>query len=155
MQLSAVVLTVALLLQGGGLIKKDLVVGTGDVAKTGDRVLVDCVGTFPDGKPFYSTKDKGEKALDITLGKHQVIEGWEQGLVGMKAGGKRKLTIPPELAYGAGGAGDVIPPNATLVFVVDMLQVNGKAAPPAASAKKAVAKKPVSKKHHSKKKGGH
>ena len=96
--------------------------GTGDGAKDGDTLVVHYTGTLTDGKKFDSSKDRSEP-FEVTLGQRRVIAGWEQGLQGMKAGESRKLTIPPDLGYGARGAGGVIPPNATLVFEVDLLEI--------------------------------
>ena len=97
--------------------------GTGDSAKAGDKVTVNYVGTLEDGVEFDSSIDRGTP-FEFTLGQNSVIQGWELGVLGMKVGEKRKLTIPPELAYGSAGAGGVIPPNATLIFEVDMLGIN-------------------------------
>ena len=98
-----------------------LKVGTGDEAKTGDTVTVHYTGTLTDGKKFDSSRDRGEP-FDVTLGQKRVIAGWEEGLLGMKVGETRRLTIPPDLGYGARGAGNVIPPNATLVFEIELLK---------------------------------
>ncbi|MCX6722431.1 MAG: FKBP-type peptidyl-prolyl cis-trans isomerase [Candidatus Staskawiczbacteria bacterium] len=99
--------------------------GSGDVAKAGDIVSVNYVGSLSDGKKFDSSIDRGQP-FSFTLGQNSVIKGWELGVAGMKVGEKRKLTIPPELAYGAQGAGGVIPPNSTLMFEVDLLSINAK-----------------------------
>lgn len=96
--------------------------GTGAEAKTGDVVTVDYAGTLLDGTKFDSSIDRGT-AFPFTIGVSSVIEGWQLGVVGMKVGEKRKLTIPPELAYGPAGRPPVIPPNATLVFEIDMLKI--------------------------------
>ncbi len=101
---------------------KDLVVGKGTEAKTGDSVKVHYVGTLPDGKEFDSSK-KHNQPFDFELGAGRVIKGWDQGVVGMKVGGRRKLVIPPHLGYGERGAGTAIGPGETLVFVVDLLDV--------------------------------
>jgi FKBP-type peptidyl-prolyl cis-trans isomerase len=107
----------------GSLLIQDEVVGTGPAAKAGDTVTVDYTGWLTDGTKFDSSLDRNEP-FAFTLGAGRVIPGWDQGVAGMKVGGKRKLTIPPDLAYGAEGAGGVIPPNATLVFEVELLKIN-------------------------------
>jgi hypothetical protein len=104
---------------------KDLTLGKGDAAAAGDKVSVHYVGTLMDGKEFDSSRKRG-KPFDFILGKGQVIKGWDQGVAGMKVGGKRKLTIPPSLAYGPRGSPPVIPPNATLQFEVELLAINAK-----------------------------
>jgi FKBP-type peptidyl-prolyl cis-trans isomerase FkpA len=96
--------------------------GTGAAAKAGDRVMVHYVGTLTDGKKFDSSRDRGE-GFRFTLGQGQVIQGWDQGVAGMLIGEVRKLTIPPQLGYGARGFPPVIPANATLVFEVELLKV--------------------------------
>src|SRR5437879_7166238 len=101
---------------------EDLAVGSGAEAKSGKTVSVHYTGWLTDGKKFDSSKDRG-RPFDFRLGAGQVIKGWDEGVSGMKVGGKRKLTIPPEKGYGASGAGGVIPPNATLVFEVELLGV--------------------------------
>ena len=105
-----------------GLKIEDLKVGTGAEAVSGKKVTVHYTGTLTDGKKFDSSLDR-KQPFTFTLGAHQVIAGWDQGVAGMKVGGKRKLTIPPELGYGASGAGNVIPPNATLIFEIELLKV--------------------------------
>ena len=114
---------------------EDLKEGTGEGAKDGDTVSVHYTGTLTNGTKFDSSLDRG-KPFPVKLGARRVIPGWEQGLKGMKVGGKRKLTIPPHLAYGPRGAGGVIPPNATLVFEIEMIEINPAAAPAAAPAPK-------------------
>ena len=96
--------------------------GEGQEAKSGDRVTVHYVGTLTDGSKFDSSRDRG-RGFSFQLGKGEVIKGWDRGVAGMKIGGMRKLTIPPDLGYGARGFPPVIPPNATLVFEVELLQI--------------------------------
>jgi len=96
--------------------------GTGEPAKAGNTVTVNYVGTLEDGTKFDSSIDRGQP-FSLTLGQNSVIQGWELGVTGMKVGEKRKLTIPSELAYGPQGAGTIIPPNATLIFEIDMLEI--------------------------------
>ncbi|MCL2726466.1 MAG: FKBP-type peptidyl-prolyl cis-trans isomerase [Polyangiaceae bacterium] len=105
---------------------KDLVVGKGAEAKTGDTVRVHYVGTLTDGKEFDASRKHNPDGFTFPLGAGRVIKGWDQGVVGMKVGGKRKLTIPPSLGYGARGAPPVIPPNATLIFEIELLEVKSK-----------------------------
>ena len=104
------------------LLKEDLVVGTGATAEHGHDVVVHYVGRLVDGQQFDSSRARRDP-LDFALGAGDVIKGWDQGIEGMKQGGKRKLTIPAELAYGAHGCGGVIPPDATLVFEVELLEI--------------------------------
>ena len=103
-----------------GLVIEELEVGTGAEATAGQQVQVHYTGWLTDGKKFDSSKDRNDPFV-FGLGARQVIAGWDEGVQGMKVGGKRKLTIPASVGYGARGAGGVIPPNATLVFEVDFL----------------------------------
>ena len=105
------------------LVIEDVVVGTGAEAKAGDTVTVHYTGWLTDGTKFDSSVDAGQP-FEFPLGQGYVIKGWDEGVAGMKVGGVRKLTIPPDMGYGAQGAGGVIPPNATLVFEVELLAVN-------------------------------
>jgi FKBP-type peptidyl-prolyl cis-trans isomerase len=98
----------------------DIKVGTGAVAQSGQNVKVDYTGWLTSGKKFDSSVGSG-KPFDFTLGASQVIKGWDEGVVGMKVGGKRQLRIPSDLAYGAAGIPGVIPPNATLIFDVQLV----------------------------------
>jgi FKBP-type peptidyl-prolyl cis-trans isomerase len=100
----------------------DIKVGTGDVAKAGDHVKVHYTGWLTTGKKFDSSVD-AHQPFDFTLGKGDVIKGWDEGVAGMKVGGKRQLRIPPELGYGAAGSPGAIPPNATLIFDVQLLAI--------------------------------
>lgn len=102
---------------------EDLQVGAGAEASPGQQVSVHYTGWLTNGQKFDSSLDRGSP-FQFELGAGKVIKGWDQGVAGMKVGGKRKLTIPPELGYGARGAGGVIPPNATLVFEVELLGVS-------------------------------
>ena len=104
---------------------KDLIKGTGAAAADGDTLHVNYVGElYKNGKVFdASWKDTPGTTYSFPLGQHQVIAGWDQGLKGMKVGGRRELIIPPALAYGKSGSGTTIPPNSTLVFVVDLVKI--------------------------------
>jgi peptidylprolyl isomerase len=106
------------------LVKEDIVKGKGPAAKAGDTVVVHYVGmNFSNGREFDASWDAGSP-FPLQLGAGQVIPGWDRGLVGIREGGRRKLTIPPELGYGAEGFPPDIPPNETLVFVVDAVSIN-------------------------------
>jgi FKBP-type peptidyl-prolyl cis-trans isomerase len=100
----------------------DEVAGAGQEAKTGDTVSVNYTGWLADGTKFDSSYDRNQ-TFDFTLGAGNVIKGWDEGVVGMKVGGKRKLTIPPDLGYGASGYPPVIPANATLTFEVELVAI--------------------------------
>ena len=105
-----------------GLVIEEVVLGTGAEAKPGLLVVVQYTGWLTDGTKFDSSHDRNDPFV-FPLAQRYVIAGWDEGVQGMRVGGKRKLTIPPELGYGARGAGGVIPPNATLVFDVDLIDV--------------------------------
>lgn len=105
-----------------GLIYEDTVEGSGAVAAAGAFVTVHYTGWLTDGSKFDSSKDRNDP-FQFPLGRGHVIKGWDEGVQGMKIGGTRKLTIPAHLGYGARGAGGVIPPNATLVFEVELLDL--------------------------------
>ncbi|MBI4988774.1 MAG: FKBP-type peptidyl-prolyl cis-trans isomerase [Rhodocyclales bacterium] len=105
-----------------GLIFEETTVGSGAAAALGQTVSVHYTGWLTDGTKFDSSKDRNEP-FEFPLGAGYVIRGWDEGVQGMQVGGVRKLTIPPELGYGARGAGGVIPPNATLVFEVELLEI--------------------------------
>ena len=100
----------------------DIAVGTGTTAAPGSTVKVHYTGWLTTGQKFDSSRDRGEP-FSFPLGAGQVIKGWDEGVAGMKVGGQRQLRIPPALGYGASGAGGVIPPNATLIFDVELLEV--------------------------------
>jgi len=106
-----------------GLLIEDIVVGDGNEAKDHNKVVVNYTGTFENGSVFDSSLKPGRDPFTFTLGVGSVIKGWDQGVKGMKVGGKRKLVIPSELGYGDKGAGNVIPPNTTLYFEVELLEV--------------------------------
>jgi FKBP-type peptidyl-prolyl cis-trans isomerase FkpA len=105
-----------------GLQYEDTIVGDGVEAKAGDTVSVHYTGWLDDGMKFDSSKDR-HQAFEFPLGAGRVIRGWDEGVAGMKVGGTRKLTIPPELGYGERGAGNVIPPYSTLIFEVELLSI--------------------------------
>jgi FKBP-type peptidyl-prolyl cis-trans isomerase len=104
------------------LVKQDVKVGKGTAAKTGDTVRVHYTGTLLDGKKFDSSRDRNEP-FEFTLGAGMVIKGWDEGIVGMKPGGQRKLTIPSDMAYGKAGHPPVIPPDSPLVFDVELVEI--------------------------------
>jgi len=106
------------------LVKKEIIVGTGPEAKAGNKVTVNYVGVLYKGGKEFDASWKRNEPFSFVLGKGQVIPGWDEGVVGMKVGGRRELVIPAELAYGAKGSPPTIPPNAALVFVIDMLGVS-------------------------------
>lgn len=133
--------------------KEDVVVGWGPEAKTGDKVKVHYTGTLMNGTQFDSSV--GKAPFEFELGKGGVIKGWDQGVPGMKIGGKRKLVIPADLAYGENGSPPTIPPNSPLKFDVELLEIDGVdagkppaagSAKPASSAKPATSAKPASSK---------
>ena len=101
---------------------EDIEVGKGQEVKDGDTVSVNYKGTLTNGKQFDSSYDRGQP-FEFEVGAGDVIKGWDQGLVGMRVGGKRKLTIPSELGYGEQGAGVDIPPNSTLIFEIELLEI--------------------------------
>lgn len=105
-----------------GLQYVELTVGTGEPARTGQTVIVHYTGWLENGKKFDSSLDRGQP-FSFPLGAGRVIKGWDEGVQGMKVGGKRKLIIPANLGYGARGAGGVIPPHATLIFEVELLGI--------------------------------
>jgi peptidylprolyl isomerase len=105
-----------------GLRYVDVVVGTGATPKPGQTCIVHYTGTLENGKKFDSSRDRNEP-FSFTIGQGQVIKGWDEGVSTMKVGGRRTLTVPASLGYGARGAGGVIPPNATLIFDVELLGV--------------------------------
>ncbi len=106
-----------------GLQYEDLEIGEGPQAEVGNTVQVHYTGWLTDGTKFDSSVDRNQP-FEFSLGAGRVIKGWDEGVAGMQVGGKRKLTIPPDLGYGARGAGGVIPPDATLIFDVELLKIN-------------------------------
>lgn len=106
----------------GGMYWEVVSEGSGEVAEAGDTVRVHYTGWLPSGEKFDSSRDRGEP-FQFMLGARRVIEGWDVGVAGMKVGERRKLVIPPSMGYGAAGAGDLIPPNSTLVFDVELLEI--------------------------------
>jgi FKBP-type peptidyl-prolyl cis-trans isomerase len=106
-----------------GLQYQDVVIGEGDEAVPGSRVQVHYTGRLEDGTQFDTSRDSGQP-FEFTLGAGRVIQGWEEGIAGMREGGQRTLIIPPELGYGESGFPPVIPPNATLIFDVELIDVN-------------------------------
>lgn len=112
----------ALVTTESGLQYEDIVEGPGAMPQAGQRVTVHYTGTLEDGTKFDSSRDRN-RPFSFTIGVGQVIKGWDEGVASMRVGGQRKLIIPPELGYGARGAGGVIPPNATLLFDVELLRI--------------------------------
>jgi peptidylprolyl isomerase/FKBP-type peptidyl-prolyl cis-trans isomerase FkpA len=103
---------------------EDEVVGTGEEAKAGDTVTVQYIGTLTNGTTFDASRNRGNDGFKFALGKGQVIKGWDVGVAGMKVGGKRRLTIPSDMAYGNQAVGGVIPANSTLIFEVEFIKVS-------------------------------
>ncbi len=101
---------------------EDIVVGQGREVKKGDTIVIQYTGTLTNGKKFDSSYDHGQP-FETAIGVGRLIRGWDEGIPGMKVGGKRKLTIPSDMGYGATGAGDDIPPNSTLIFEVELLDI--------------------------------
>ena len=109
------------------LVAQDLIVGNGPEAKEGDQVSVQYVGVLHSNGKEFDSSWKRNQPFEFTIGSGNVIQGWDQGVLGMKVGGRRRLIIPPDLAYGPSGQPPTIPPNSTLVFDIDLKKVNGKA----------------------------
>ena len=107
----------------GGLYYRDLKVGDGPLAQPGSTVQAQYTGWLPNGRKFDSSRDHGGKPFEFRLGAGQVIAGWDEGVSGMRGGGRRQLVIPATLAYGSTGVGDAVPPDAVLVFDVELVQV--------------------------------
>ncbi|MEM6255419.1 MAG: FKBP-type peptidyl-prolyl cis-trans isomerase [Cyanobacteria bacterium P01_D01_bin.156] len=107
-----------------GLMYEDIEVGTGALPTSGQSVTVHYTGTLENGQKFDSSRDRN-RPFSFTIGVGQVIKGWDEGVATMRVGGRRKLVIPPDLGYGARGAGGVIPPNATLIFDVELIRIGG------------------------------
>jgi FKBP-type peptidyl-prolyl cis-trans isomerase len=105
------------------LIIEDIVIGNGVEAKSSDNVTVDYTGKLMNGSIFDSSKNPNREPFSFTVGIGVVIKGWDDGVPGMKVGGTRRLTIPPSMGYGSQGAGNVIPPNATLIFDIELLGI--------------------------------
>lgn len=102
---------------------EEIKIGTGTEVSSGSSVTVNYIGRLTDGKVFDTSLQEGRQPFTFSVGAGQVIKGWDEGLIGMKIGGQRRLIIPPDKGYGATGAGGVIPPNATLVFDIELLDV--------------------------------
>ena len=115
-------MTSKLITTESGLQYKDIVIGKGDSPEIGDKVIVHYTGKLTDGSIFDSSVDRGQP-FNFTLGVGRVIKGWDEGVASMKIGGKRTLTIPPNLGYGKRGAGDRIPPNSTLIFEIELIDI--------------------------------
>jgi FKBP-type peptidyl-prolyl cis-trans isomerase len=107
-----------------GLVKEDVVIGTGRAAHAGDDIVVHYVGKLDNGRQFDSSRAR-QDPLDFALGAGDVIKGWDEGIAGMKVGGRRKLHIPARLAYGEHGLAGIIPPGATLLFEIELLEILG------------------------------
>lgn len=101
---------------------EDTKIGRGVAVKSGDTILIHYRGTLTNGTEFDSSYKRGEP-FETAIGVGRVIEGWDKGVIGMKVGGTRKLTIPPDMGYGSQGAGDAIPPNSTLIFEVELMEI--------------------------------